>query len=108
MIKLVTLSHNFSRFFLTETDTKTVTRGHIDSLIDLINDLGNIFFKLPKLFFQYPPHEPGHTGESKSEDQMKMIITKDRLKRRRYGSIMRYAIHGFIEAMIYCSNELLQ
>jgi hypothetical protein len=37
-----------------------------------------------------------------------MIITRDKLKRRRYGSIMRYAIHGFIEAMIYCSNELLQ
>jgi len=39
---------------------------------------------------------------------MKMIIARDRIKRRRYGSIMRYTIHGFIEAMIYCSNELLQ
>lgn len=54
MVKLVTLSHNFSRFFLTETAIKTVTREHIDSLIKLINDLGNIFFKLPKLFFPFP------------------------------------------------------
>ena len=108
MIKLVTLSHNFSRFFLTETNTKTVTREHIDSLISMINDLGNIFFKLPKLFFYYPPYNAGQTGESKSDEQMKMILNRDKFKRRRYGAIMRYAIHGFIDAMIYCSNELLQ
>ena len=35
-----------------------------------------------------------------------MIFLKDRSRRRNYGSIMRYVIHGFIEAMIYCSNEL--
>lgn len=54
LIKLVRLSHNFSRFFLTETATKTVTKKQIDSLTSLINDLGNIFFKLPKCFFPFP------------------------------------------------------
>lgn len=108
MIKLVTLSHNFQRFFLTETESKTVTRGQIDSLIALINDLGNIFFKLPKLFYPFPPFDAGHTGESKTEEQMKMILTRDKGKRRRYGSILRYTILAFIDAMIYCSNELLR
>lgn len=106
MIKLVTLSHNFQRFFLTKTESKTVTRGQIDSLIALINDLGNIFFKLPKLFFPFPPFEVGHTGESKTEEQMKMILTRDKIKRKRYGAIFRFTILAFIDGMIYCSNEL--
>jgi hypothetical protein len=80
-----------------------VTRDHIDSLIKLIKDLGKIFFKLPKLFFQYPPYKPDQTGKSKSKDEINKKIPKDI-----YGSIMRYVIHEFIEAMIYCSNELLQ
>ncbi len=74
----------------------------------MINDLGNIYFKLPKLFFPFPPYDAGHTGESKTEEQMKMIFMRDKSKRRRYGAIMRYTILAFIDAMIYCSNELLR
>ncbi len=53
-IQLVQLAHNFNRFMMTQSEEKKVTRGQIDSLINLISDLGNIYFKLPKLFFPFP------------------------------------------------------
>jgi len=69
--KINALSHNISRFFLTETKTKIVTKNQIDGMVALIKDLGNIFFKLPKLFFSFTPYLPGQIGDSSNEIKMK-------------------------------------
>jgi hypothetical protein len=105
MSKLNALSHKISRFLLTETETKIVAKNQIYSLIALIKDVGNIFFQLPKLFFHFPPYLPGQKSDSSTGIQIK-LKSKDKNKRRRYGSVIRYAIHGLIEATIYCSNVL--
>ena len=68
----------------------------------------DIFFKLPKLFFQFPLQRPGHTGDSISEDQINALKLRDRLRRRSFGSIMRLLISTFLEAMVYCSDEILK
>jgi hypothetical protein len=42
------------------------------------------------------------------EEKFRILLLKDRLRRRSYGAIMRLLITTFLEAMVYCSSEILR
>ena len=52
---LVDFALNLQRLKLNPSfSNEGVTRGYIESLIQLIDDLCNIFFRAPRLFFKFP------------------------------------------------------